>query len=591
MGGTLDDFVGKNMIELFGREAGSVYLGRIRKAVETDQILIHEDMVTQKEEDRFYVSTIRSIKNDAGELLGVQIASIDMTEKRKFEIALEKSESKFRSSFEASAVGMTIADTRGNFFSVNQAFCEMLGYTKESLLNQTFADVTHPEDREESLQKFNCCLRDGTPYSFEKRYLTADGSVRWGLTTVSPVVSTSSGKIEVVIGHVQDITDRIKAEDDLVQARKMETIGTLAGGIAHEFNNILGVILGNAELAADEVLKESAVHDSLEEIKTASLRAREVVKQILNFSRKTESSSETVFIGEIIEDTLKLVRATTPAYIRISQELPEDPSVVVGNPTEISQILLNLCSNSAQAIAPEPGTILVSLEKVKLDSGMAKEYGNPAPGEYVRLIVEDSGRGIEAGDLKRVFEPYFTTKDPGEGLGMGLTAVYGLVRKHDGGIRITSEAGRGARAEVLFPLVKDQIFSTDRKLEESLRGNERILFVDDEEPLVRISTRGLESFGYQVTGKTSSTEALEAFRNHPFGFDLVVTDMAMPELAGDRLARMIREIRSNMPVIICSGYNEQIGDFSSGALGVSAYINKPVLQRELAETVRKVLDG
>ena len=389
----------------------------------------------------------------------------------------------------------------------------------------------------------------------------------------------------------KEMAKREIIEKQLRQSHKMEAVGTLAGGIAHEFNNMLGIIIGNAELALHEIPETNPAAGCIQEIRTASLRAKEVVRKLLRVARKTPTSMKPIQISTIIKESSDLMRRTIPATIDIRQNIRCSTEMISGDDTEISQVMMNLCNNSVHAMVNGKGVLEVTLETKTLDSLSSALYENIGPGNYVTLTVSDNGTGIPPDILDRIFEPYFTTKDVDEGLGMGLAVVHGIVKKHGGGIKVESEVGKGTTVEVLFPLIDRQPLHGDEKIEPLSTGTERILFVDDEASLVKMFTQMLTLSGYEVIGKTSSTEALTVFKEKPDRFDLVITDMTMPEMTGDEIARQIIQIRPDIPIILCTGHSNIIDEKKAKQLGIKAFAAKPLERKELIEMVRKVLNG
>ena len=374
---------------------------------------------------------------------------------------------------------------------------------------------------------------------------------------------------------------------------KWRAIGTLAGGIAHEFNNVLGIILGNAELAMDDVPHWNPASESLKEIKTASIRAKEVVRQILAFARKSMLAREPFEIATVVKECLKLMRASIPTTIDIKTNMNCESQRVLGNATEIHQVLMNLCTNAAQAMEMKTGTIDVDLSQLALDEEAAASYEGIAPGDYVRLCVEDNACGMTPETLAKIFEPYFTTKEIGQGTGMGLAVAYGIVKKSDGAIRATSEFGKGTAIEVLLPLYEGTAKSekgSNKALVDKGKG-QRILFVDDEPSMVKLFKLTLEQLGYQVTAMTDSVSALEFFRNNLDQYDLVITDMSMPNMAGDQLASELLKIRPDLPIIMCTGHSDHMDKDRAKQLGIKGYLSKPLERQRLAVTVARLLKG
>jgi CheY-like chemotaxis protein len=374
----------------------------------------------------------------------------------------------------------------------------------------------------------------------------------------------------------------------------MEAIGTLAGGIAHDFNNILAAIMGYTEIAVEQLPKGGDTASCLQEVLKATLRAKTLVQQILAFSRKSELERMPVSLAPVVRDALKLLRATLPTTIDIQQLVEPDCWPVVADQSQMHQVMLNLCTNAAHAMEEKGGTLTVLLRNRTLTEGEAGALALPA-GDYLLLVVSDTGRGMEQSVRERIFEPYFTTKEQGKGAGMGLSVVHGIVKSHGGAIVVESEAGQGATFRIFFPRATEAgKRETSRECEEtatpSMVGTERILVVDDEEAIVALVKMTLERQGYQVTPFTDSEEALRIFSADPQSFDLVITDQTMPHLPGTELAKALLAIRADLPIILCSGYSSRVSEADVATFGVSRYLMKPVEKAILACAVREVLD-
>jgi CheY-like chemotaxis protein len=370
----------------------------------------------------------------------------------------------------------------------------------------------------------------------------------------------------------------------------MEAIGTLAGGIAHDFNNILSAVIGYTEIALADVPEDTSQHRNLQEVLKAGSRARDLVKQILTFSRQTEQELKPVKINQIIRESLKLLRASLPATVKISHDIQSD-SAVLADPTQIHQVIMNLFTNAAHAMRSTGGQLKIDLSDVVLDESFIEQHPYLSPGVYLKLRVIDTGHGMEKAILDRIFDPFFTTKERGEGTGMGLAVVLGIVKSHGGTITVESELEKGATFNVFLPVILQEVDHDIQTKGPIQTGTERILFIDDEKSLVDLGQQILERLGYKVTIRTSSLEALELFMEQPDKFDLVVTDMTMPNMTGDELAAKLMSIRADIPVILCTGYSERISRERAQELGIKEFILKPIVMRELAKTVRSVLDA
>jgi len=384
-----------------------------------------------------------------------------------------------------------------------------------------------------------------------------------------------------------DMTDRNQMEERLKLSQKMESIGTLAGGIAHDFNNILSSIIGFTELALDDVEKGTAIEDDLQEILSAGMRAKDLVKQILTFARQSDESLKPVQINAIVKEVLKFLKSSIPANIDISDKLNTD-SFVMASPTHIHQIFMNLCTNAAHAMEEKGGFLEISATDVEIDmTGTIPELKS---GEYIKIQVTDTGIGIPPDNIESIFEPYFTTKKMGEGTGMGLAVVHGIVESYGGKIMVNNRLTKGTCFSVYLPITKKRKTHSSSKETNLPMGSERILFVDDEDAIAKMGSRFLKRLGYSVATRTSSIEALELFRSKPQEFDLVITDMTMPKMTGDKLATELMKIRPGLPVVLCTGYSKTISEESAVEIGIKSFAYKPLVQTDLAMTVRKILD-
>jgi signal transduction histidine kinase/CheY-like chemotaxis protein len=382
-----------------------------------------------------------------------------------------------------------------------------------------------------------------------------------------------------------------KYERQLQQVLKIQAIGTLAGGIAHDFNNILFPIVGYTELTMDEVPDDSVAHNNLEEVLKAAHRAKDLVQQILTFSRQSGLERKPVKVHLIIKEALKLLRASIPASIEIINKIDDDCHPVMGDATQIHQVIMNLCTNAYQAMQDKGGTLEVNLSEVDVGYEETVKKIGMQPGKHLQLLVRDEGCGMDAVVLDRIFEPYYTTKEQGKGTGLGLSVIHGIVKNHRGDISVTSSLGKGTTFKVYLPITEDADMANE--LEPSngaAKGNERILLIDDEEQIVSMEQKMLENLGYEVTARTDITEALQEFSEQPQNYDLVITDMTMPQMMGDELAQKLLDIKPDIPVILCTGFNEDITEEKALSMGIQKFVMKPVIKNDLATTIRTVLD-
>jgi len=382
------------------------------------------------------------------------------------------------------------------------------------------------------------------------------------------------------------------SEKQLQQVMKLQAIGTLAGGIAHDFNNILFPIVGYTELTIDDVPEDSQARQNLEEVLKAANRAKELVQQILTFSRQSSQERKALKVQYLIKEAVKLLRATIPSSIEIDCDIDESCGPIKGDPTQIHQIIMNLCTNAYHAMQESGGKLEVSLKEIILSYAQSRERLGIKAGQHIALTVKDSGHGMEPQVMERIFEPYFTTKEQGKGAGLGLSVIHGIVKNYGGDITVSSRPGKGATFEVILPIIDEiqEEIETDAP-SIAIQGKERILLIDDEDQIINIEQQILERLGYQVTPKTDSEEALEEFAAQPDRFDLVITDMTMPKMTGDQLARRMMEIKPQIPVILCTGYSETISEEKALAMGIDKFVMKPIVKDVLASTIRTVLDN
>jgi PAS domain S-box-containing protein len=506
--------------------------------------------------------------------------------------ALVDSEERYRTITENSPDIITRYDKQLRHIYVSPNVITLSGKKAEDYIGKTYKEMGYPEavclPIEEAISK---TFKSGEQQELEYEYHLPNTPGSIFISQRLKPEFGPDGTVASVIGVSHDITERKKLEEQLRQAQKMEAIGTLAGGIAHDFNNILGVIMGYTELLLEEIPEQESQHQNLKQVMAAARRGEEMVKQILAFSRKSEEEKKPVHIDHILEEALKMLRSSLPTTIEIKSQIEGTLGLVMANPTQIQQVIMNLSTNAAHAMRENGGVLEITLKEItiKENENELMEF-NLAPGRYQLMTVKDTGIGMTPGIMERIFEPYFTTKRPGEGTGMGLSVVHGIIKSHGGEIRVFSEPLKGTTFHVYFPVAEDIKEPTIKKDRPIMGGSERILFVDDDNSLAEMGKLMLEKLGYKVTVRTSSIEALEVFRKTPNKFDLVITDQTMPNKTGTQLTRELLRLRPDIPVILCTGFSETVNKENFKALGIRGFVMKPIVKNDIAKIIRKVLE-
>jgi PAS domain S-box-containing protein len=555
-----------------GRELGLEYhrIARLEEALQRAQVDLKE---------RIRRRTAKLSK--ANELLKQEI------EERK---RAEEGRTLLATAIEHAAESIIITDPDGTIQYVNPAFEMTTGYTREEAVGRNTRILKSGRHDDALYRTIWDRLSRGDVWSGRLTNRKKDGSLYEVDETISPVFNTS-GTIINFVAVKRDVTREVKLEKQLHQAQKMEAIGTLAGGIAHDFNNILSAIIGYSELATRHVTQNPRLEHSLEGVLKAANRARELVSQILTLARQSEQQLKPLRLGPVVKEALRFLRASLPSTIEIREDIRTSSDTVLSDPTRIHQILLNLCTNAAHSMREKGGILDVSLTETDFEPEDVLVYPDLKPGPHLRLSVSDTGHGVDPSLLERIFDPYFTTKAPGEGTGMGLAVVQGIIRGQGGHIAVHSEVEKGSVFQVFLPKIADRDNQEEDSIESPPEGVERILFIDDEAALANLAKELLESLGYSVAAMTDSTEGLELFLADPKRFDLIITDHTMPGMTGMALAQKMLQIRPDIPIILCTGYSEEITRDRAREIGIREFLMKPLMMGDLARTIRMLLDG
>jgi len=511
----------------------------------------------------------------------------NITKRKIAEDALRESEEKFRAIFNSVQDAIFLKNREGVYTLVNSGMERIVGMKASEIVGSK-TDVIFANADLDHVKEIDARVFEGNTVESEVTLVIKSGPRSF--QTFKVPIRNGSGEIIGLCGVARDITQTRQLEAKLRQSQKMEAIGTLAGGIAHDFNNILASIMGYTELALCRTLpKASPAVQDLESVLKASYRAKDLISQILTFSRQTERGKKRVQLMPIIKEAVQFLRATLPSTIRIRECYYSSPCAIMADQIQIHQVMMNLCSNAAHSMHEKGGVLEISLQDIYLEEETDSQH-KLWPGEYVRLSIRDTGHGIDPVIAGRIFDPYFTMKGTGEGTGLGLSVVYGIMKSHGGSVTIESELGKGTVVHAYFPVYDRLDTADDETAPEIEGGSERILFVDDEEPIVKLQKEILEYIGYKVFATTNVYEALEEFRKDPHAFDMVITDQTMPSITGLKFAEELMKIRPGVPVVLCTGFSAELTPDKVKGKGIRKIVYKPLSIHDWAQIIRGALD-
>ena len=568
------------------------YFSAFRKSAETGGKKSVELLLKDGSDAPVWVrAEIDTERSETGAAVQCRMVLLDITERKLAEEA-NRVAREWQTTFEASNDAIWILSHDHRVLRTNKTAEKYFSRPRAEIIGEYCWEIVHGTDR-----PVPECLVLSAQKSLHREMMELQIGDKWFQATVDPIVD-GNGRYQGAVYFARDISQFKEAEEagkrlefQLQQAQKLEAVGTLSGGIAHDFNNILSIILGNTELAMEDLPEWTPARDNLQEVLKECRRARDVIQQILSFSRRAKSEMRLIDMVPIVNESVKLLRASIPASIEIRKNVGAEMKTILGDSTQIHQVLLNLCTNAAHAMEKKGGVLNIDLTEHVLDDKEASHYPDVDPGRYFRLTVTDTGCGMTPETMDRIFDPYFTTKEPGKGTGMGLAVVHGIMKRHGGAISVSSEPGEGTTFEILFPAIEEQVAVEKSEASKAmLRGHERILFVDDETALVRLNERRMTQLGYRVEARTDPEEALKSFRSRPDRFNLIITDMTMPRMTGDVLAREAMKIRPDIPILLCTGYSDRIDKEKAKKAGIAGFAMKPLDMAELAGKVRELLD-
>ncbi|WP_020587491.1 PAS domain-containing hybrid sensor histidine kinase/response regulator [Desulfobacter curvatus] len=600
------NMVGVNCSELVGKYIWELPLWshskeqqlKIKKSIqmvkEGKSINFETTHVDTKGDKQYIEFSLTPVHDDNGNMVYIVPEGKDITEKKQSEKKLIESERNYREIYNSSSDAIILHDVEtGKIMDVNQTMLDMYGYAHHEVLEFNVGDISYsidPYTQEEAVKKLKKSIDEG-PQLFEWKARHKSGNCFWVEVAFRNTEIGGKGRVLAV---VRDISERVqyekeqkKLENQLVQAQKMEAIGTLAGGIAHDFNNILFPIMGHSEMLLEDLPKDDPARSRVRQIHSGAIRAKELIQQILTFSRQEETEMRLMKIQPVLKETMKMLRSTIPTTIEIQEKIDPGCGPVIADPIQIQQIIINLITNAYHAMENSGGTLSVGLK----ETNTSEHSPHLAPGRYACLIVSDTGTGIPKEIKESIFDPFFTTKKNGKGTGLGLSVVHGIVAKMKGDIHINSQPGEGSEFKIYFPVEKKTLHEKDSISESDIpSGTEHILLVDDEPEIIAIEKNILERLGYTVTSRMCSIDALEVFQSRPDKFDLVITDYSMPKMAGDQIAQELLKIRPDIRIMVCTGSSNRISKETAEQKGIRTVLEKPFTKKQFATKIREVLE-
>jgi PAS domain S-box-containing protein len=508
----------------------------------------------------------------------------DITEQYRVRHALRESEERYRRIVETAAEGIWVVDAEGKTSFANQRMAEILGCTVDEILERHIRDFQDIADQVPGEIRF-----EGGKTQRDFRFLRRNGESVWCLVSTNPIFDEKN-RYAGTLMMATDLTERLRLEGQLRESQKMEAVGTLAGGIAHDFNNILAAIIGFTELALENCEDGDPRRRKLTQVVKAGIRGRELVKQILTFSRRSEQQPRPIRVAPLASEAIRLLTVSLPGSIRIEQKIDRHAALILGDPTQIHQVLMNLCSNAIDAMHERDGVLTIAVEEKTFSPGDSMPHPDLAPGTFVRVCVSDNGTGMSPEVREHIFEPFYSTKPSGKGTGLGLSVTYGIVKRHQGVICVFSVCGKGSTFEIFFPAIQPSEKDNQTDTESLPGGTECILLVDDEPQLLEMGKGTLRGLGYRVVTSRTGRGAIKIIGGAPDSFDLVIVDQLMPKMSGPEVSRVIRGIRPDIPIVLCTGSAREMAREEMGESGITEVARKPLMKREIAAIIRRVID-